>query len=222
MPEANENRVRQMAELRALVAEKFPQRQAVHGGRLPTGWEALDRDGGLKKGALTEVCGSCAGGGLVIDAMLEYAARQGVFLALVDAANAFEPEAWGPAQLGRMLWVMAGGVEPALKAADILLRDGNLPIVMLDLQTAPVRELRKVPASTWHRFQRVIETESVVFVVLTPQPMVEGTSSRIALEGGFSLDDRHEPRGVLRGRVEAKIFERGATVQAFEAFARSA
>jgi len=43
-----------------------------------------------------------------------------------------------------------------VKATDLLLHDGNLPLVLLDLQFLPSRALRKIPPSTWHRFGRLV------------------------------------------------------------------
>src|SRR5882757_209658 len=149
-----ETKGRQMAALRALLEEKFPQLSPTSSGRLPTGCPALDKYGGLRKGSLTEICGSPAGGQLILSSLLDAAVREGFFIGLIDGANAFNPADWGHDQLSRMLWVMAGEAEPALKATDLLLRDGNLPILLLDLQIVPPRQLRRIPASTWHRFQR--------------------------------------------------------------------
>ena len=214
-----------MAALRALVAEKFPSPgEQAPLPRLRTGCTALDQQGGLKRGAVTEICGPVAAGQLVLGALLAAASRERFFLALIDAADAFEPGDWPAAQLRRMLWVMGGTAEDSLKAADLLLRDGNLPLLMLDFQTVPARQLQKVPVSTWHRFHRVAAQSAVSFVVLTPEPMVEGAPSRIALRFSVSLPAALlEPREALLAQVDAQIFERGAaTVPSFEVLPISA
>ena len=121
-----------------LVAEKFPQSPCKLEGRLPIGCKVFDQKGGFLRGAITEVCGSSAGGSLLLAAVGEAAVRDGFFIGLIDAANSFEPSDWADEVLRRVLWMMCGGsAVPAIRAADILLRDGNLPVVILDLQMLP-------------------------------------------------------------------------------------
>lgn len=199
----------ELAALRSLVAEKFPQTAIAPAGRLLTGCEALDRRGGLPRGCLTEVCGSAAGSQLVVAALLEAAAREKYYLALIDGADAFEPADWPEDQLGRLLWVRCREVESALKAADILLRDGNLPVLVLDLQTVPARQLRSIPVGTWHRFHRVIEGSATALLVLTPRPMVESVPSRIAVRMESPWEAMTEPRRHLLDKLVAQAFERG-------------
>jgi hypothetical protein len=199
----------QLAALRALVAEKFPQSSPARSGRLRTGCNALDRRGGLLRGSLTEVCGSLAGGQMVMAALFEAAAREAFFVSLIDGADAFEPADWPGEQLGRVLWVRCREAETALKAADLLLRDGNLPVLLLDLQMAPERQLRRIPASTWHRFHRVIENSATVLLVLTPRPLIEGVPSRIAVKVSSPWQAMNASRKHLLDELVAQAFERG-------------
>jgi hypothetical protein len=75
----------------------------------------------------------------------------------------------------------------AVKATDLLLRDGNLSLVMLDLQAVPSRQLQRIPANTWHRLQRLAEQTTAAVVILTPQPMVEAARVRITAGEGWTL-----------------------------------
>jgi hypothetical protein len=208
--QTHDSKLVQMEALRALVAEKFPQSSRRQEGRLRIGCKALDQKGGFLRGAVTEVCGSSAGGSLLLAAVLEAAVRDGLFIGLIDAANSFEPSDWTEEHLRRILWVMCDAVAPALRAADILLRDGNLPVIILDLQMLPMPQLRRIPASTWHRFQRVIEPTDTVLAVLTPQPLVEGAAARMAIHTGLTLEAMHLPRTTLWEHLDVKVFERGA------------
>ena len=45
----------------------------------------------------------------------------------------------------------------AVKAVDLLLRDGNFPLVVLDLVLNDSAELRKIPQTNWYRLQRLVE-----------------------------------------------------------------
>lgn len=210
-----------MEALRALVAEKFPQSPRRQEGRLPIGCKAFDQKGGFLRGAVTEVCGSIAGGVLLLAAVVNTAMRDGFFVGLIDAANSFEPSDWKDEHLSRILWVMCGAAGPAIKAADILLRDGNLPVVILDLQMLPMSQLQCIPASTWHRFQRVIEPTATVLTVMTPQPVVEGAAARMAIRTDLTLDAMHLPRPALWEHLDVQIFERG-TAALVDVFQKSA
>jgi len=206
----HENRSAQMAALRQLVEEKFPSpSSASPSRRLLTGCPFLDQQGGLRRGALTEICGPAAGGQIALISLLKMAQREGLLTGLIDAADSFEPADWPESQLRRLLWVRSGQVDLALKAADYLLRDGNIPLLVADLQIAPPRQLRRISASTWHRFHRVIENSATMLVLLTPYPMVEGVTVRMALQTGFRLNALHERRATLMLQLKGQIFERG-------------
>jgi hypothetical protein len=96
-----------------------------------------------------------------------------------------------------------------VKATDLLLRDGNLPLVLLDLQTMAPRQLGRIPMSTWHRFQRLVEMSGTALVVLTPQPIVEAARIRIALNAHWDLAVLKRPRRELLANIAVQIFRRG-------------
>ncbi len=217
-----ENRVKLQA-LRTLVAEKFAESKPRRGHRRKIGCEAVDGErGGLLEGAVTEVCGSSGAGQVLLSAMLDAAVRESFQLALVDGGSAFSPSDWPGHQLSRMLWVRCETARQTVKAADLLLRDGNLPLLIVDLQGLKPGELRRIPASTWHRFHRVIEPTASVLVILTSQPMVEGAASRIVLEPVGGLSVRLRQRGELIGRLHGRVFERGEFSVFTEASRKSA
>jgi hypothetical protein len=104
-----------------------------------------------------------------------------------------------------------------VKAVDLLLRDGNLSLVLLDLQAAPVREIRRIHASAWHRLQRLVEQTTSALVVLTPQPMVEGARVRIALNAQWTLAAQRRWRQDLMAEMAARVFPRhGAALDGAE------
>lgn len=190
-------------DLRRMLAERFP---AAHGpgiGRaaepeiaapagVSTGLPPLDRllGNGLPKGEVTELVGDGPGSGSaqVIHALLECAAADGRFVALVDGADSFDVDAPTPAALERLLWVRCRSAEEALKAADLLLRDRNFPLVVLDLKLNPAVQLRKIPSSAWHRFGRIAEHNGTTLLVVTPQPLVGAVSVRVKARAGLGLD----------------------------------
>lgn len=207
MPDSD--RAARIVVLRELLAEKFPVCDLKPAGLLPTGLTAFDiAEGGLRRGALTELAGSLSAGGLFVEAMLAVLRREKCFGALIDGGRSFDPQGCHPSALQRLLWVLCGDAEQAVKATDLLLRDGNLPLLMLDLQKLPARSLRRIPASTWHRFQRLLEPTGTALVVLTPQPIVEGATVRMAIRNRWPLSVMRERRNALLARIEAQVFAR--------------
>jgi len=198
-----------LASLRSMLAERFPEAPPLPRSTLPTGIAPLDApEGGLRRGALSELSGSTAAGALFVETMLLTAARERCFLALVDGARTFDPQGCAHGLLDRLLWVLCADALQAVKAADLLLRDGNLPLVLLDLQFLPARALRKIPPSTWHRFGRLVEQTGTTFVVLSPRPMVEAASVRIAIRNRWHLDSMRALRRELLGGLDAQVFPR--------------
>jgi hypothetical protein len=191
MPAAN------IIELRQLLAERFPglrtradELSATKHAFWPTGIPQLDEPlrGGLAKGALAEIVAAQHGSGsaLLMTALVHRALAENKFTAIIDGQDSLDVTQLGE-DLSRLLWVRCRSTAEALKAADLLLRDGNLPLVLLDLVSNPAIQLRKIPATTWYRFQRLIEQTSAVCVVLVPRPMVAPAQARITLHSRFSL-----------------------------------
>ncbi len=198
-----------LAALRQLIAEKFPVCALKSAGFFVTGLSAFDEsEGGLRRGAFSELVGPLSAGALFTDAMLAAIERERCFAALVDVGRTFDPQGANPALLARMLWVCCANPMQAVKATDLLLRDGNLPLVILDLQSVSLRELRRIPASTWHRFQRLVEPTSTALVALTTQPMIESASVRIAVRQRWTLAAMRARRRELLTRIEAQVFAR--------------
>ena len=198
-----------VADLRRMLAEKFPIVEHKPGGVLRTGLASLDAvEGGLRRAALTEFSGTSGAGALFLQAMLRAVCHERCFAALVDAARTFEPDAYPASTLARMLAVFCADAMQAVKAADLLLRDGNLALVMLDLQAAPPAQLRRIPANTWHRLQRLAEQTAAAVVVLTPQPMVEAAHVRITGTGEWTLTAQRRWRHELIASVAWRVFLR--------------
>jgi hypothetical protein len=203
MPAAN------IIELRQLLAARFPglrtradELSTARHAFWPTGLSQLDEPlrGGFPKGALAEVTAEQHGSGsaLLMTALLHQALSENKFVAVIDGQDALDVTQLGE-NLSRLLWVRCQSTEEALKAADLLLRDGNLPLVLLDLVSNPAAQLRKIPATTWYRFQRLLEQTTAVCVVLTPRVMVAPAQVRVTLRSRFSLKAlEREPQELLR------------------------
>jgi len=203
-------------ELRNLLAERFPNLRlgsaptaCKSAAVWPTGLPQIDRllGGGLPKSAMTELVSAqlSSGSALVLLALLRQARRANQWVALVDAQDSFDPSKLGEAVFSRLVWVRCREAAQALKATDLLLRDGNLPLVLLDLQMNPAAQLRKIPATTWHRWQRLLEPISTALLVLTPYRMVSGARGRLELKGRFPLNAVTQSEDELLPQLRSKL-----------------
>jgi hypothetical protein len=194
--------------LRQLLAERFPQTNARSEDRLPTGLQAIDEaiGGGLPKSAITELSSPnfSAGSALFIHLLLQNAYRSGFFLALIDGRDSFDPQSAGNDLLRHLLWVRCGQAAQAVQAADFLLRDGNFPVVILDLVLNPAEELRKIPQTHWYRLQRLVESAPLAFLVLTRESMISSARLKLSLQNGWRLPDLEEHELAARLKLEVK------------------
>jgi hypothetical protein len=147
--------------------------------------------GGLPKSAITELSSPqvSAGSALLLYALLQNAQRAGNFLALVDGQDSFDPQPVGNRRLRNLLWVRCTKALEAIKAADLLLRDGNFPLVVLDLVLNASAELRKIPQTSWYRLQRLVETAPIAFLVLTRVSIISSAQLKLSLDNGWTLAD---------------------------------
>ena len=147
--------------------------------------------GGLPKSAITELTSPnlSAGCALFTHGLLQNAHRGGFFLALVDGRDSFDPQTASPIALRNLLWIRCAAAADAVKAADFLLRDGNFPLVVLDLVLNPVEELRKIPQSNWYRLQRLVEAVPTAFLVLTRQSIISSAQLKLSLANAWRLPD---------------------------------
>ncbi len=177
--------------LRKLLAERFPQEPLPSGDQLVTGLGGFDEAlaGGLTKGAITELSSAApnAGSATLIAALLQRAWRDRYFMALIDGRDSFDLESVGALALRHLLWVRCHEASEAMQAADLLVRDGNFSLVILDLVLNPAAELRKIPQSNWYRLQRLVEPAPTAFLVLTGESMISSAQWKLALENQWTL-----------------------------------
>jgi hypothetical protein len=91
--------------------------------------------------------------------------------------------------LPHLLWVRAGKPADVIRAGDLLLRDGNFPVVVLDVSGVPVREVRRIPASHWHRLSQVARHHGSWCWVMTPAAVVGSAALRLRLAESRPLED---------------------------------
>lgn len=204
----------QIIAFKDLLRERFREAQQVRERAVvaATGIAALDA-AGVGGGMITEIvsAGAGMGAGLLLLALAE-ARGEGVrrLVALVDGADAFDPRSADAATLERLLWLRCcRDARKAVRVCDLLLRDGNLPRVLLDLRFHTSRDLRGIPANAWHRLRMLAERSEAALCVFTPSRIVPCARSRLVVEQGFSLDDLDEPRETLLARLGGRV-ERSA------------
>jgi len=201
-----------VAALRQLVSDRLPGSADSRRGVavLATGVPALDEalGGGLAAGALTEIVstGAGSGGQLVQLCLLCAAAGLGRRAALVDAADAFDPQTAGGEALRALIWIRCAGADAtaAMRAADLLVRDANLGLVLLDLRDCQ-QSVRRTPATAWYRLQRAAEGNAVPVVVQTSQPLVPSAAFRVALTGRPGIAACGRLRDALSAEVEVEL-----------------
>lgn len=163
--------------------------------------------GGLPRGCLTEICGPASSGRTsVLVAALAAATQRQEACALVDASDAFDPVSAAAAGVDfeQLLWVRCGGkklalrtraaektknhqndrhsgmddsLEQALRVTDLLLQSGGFGMVAIDLGGIPYRAARRIPLTSWFRFQRAVENTLTVLFVIAEAPCAPSCAS---------------------------------------------
>jgi RecA DNA recombination protein len=117
-----------------------------------------------------------------------------------------------------------GPVERTLRVTDLLLQSGGFGLVAIDLGDVPLQTARRIPLTSWFRFQRAVEHTPTVLLVVAQAPCAQTCASlvvRLQSSGkkpsAFSsqlsetwpahaqlLDGIHVEGKLLRSRLERK------------------
>jgi hypothetical protein len=169
--------------------------------------------GGLPRGCLTEVCGPASSGRTSVWlAALAAATRRQEVCALVDISDAFNPHSAVAAGVNfeRLLWVRCGmrlpkpgspqrhrdieknekiakPVEQALRVTDLLLQSGGFGLVIIDLGDTPLKMARRIPLTSWFRFQRAVEYTATVLFVINQVPCAQTCASLLLKVSGKKM-----------------------------------
>lgn len=171
--------------------KELEERQDSH-PRWATHFPALERlfPGGLRRGALAECIAvqPSSGSRLFMNHCIRQTRREGVYTVLIDGSDTFDLEGWKDDELAHLLWLRCNSTRQALKAADILTRDANFFLLLLDLCGCAENELRRIPSHSWYRLQRAVEENDSLLLCITPRPLVSSAASRWRLTRSLSLD----------------------------------
>ena len=169
--------------------------------------------GGFPRGGLAEVCGPASSGRTsVLLAALAAATQRQEVCALVDISDAFNPHSAAAAGVNfeKMLWIRCGvrlqksgspqrhrdteknekiqkPVEQALQVTDLLLQSGGFGLVIIDLGDTPVKMARRIPLTSWFRFQRAVEHTATVLFVISRVPCAQTCASLLLKVSGKKL-----------------------------------
>ncbi len=175
---------------------------------LRTGIEALDRllDGGLPRGAVSEIVGpQSSGKTALLFRILAEATRRGESVAYIDAFDCLDPAHARKAgfDLKRTLWLRHRSLPPlqqafkALKAADILVRSEGFGVVVLDLQPgfpSGPNPLRRVPPNVWQRLKRLLRGKPALLLLLSSKARA-GSAASLVLNLEGPVVHWREPKG---------------------------
>lgn len=194
--------------LRKQLREKFPQAHGVRADAAPLVPEGKPfRVEAFPLGAISEVvpAGPVAGVSLMIAGLLgdPEEASPHPELVLVDGSDAFDPASFTGMACSKMLWVRCRSAMEMIKAADLLVHDGNLPLILLDSCGLLRRDLNALPAAAWWRLKQAVERNGSRLVVLANSPLVPCASLRLSLAAGLSLHDFDCAREDLLERLQA-------------------
>jgi hypothetical protein len=206
--------------LRNLLAERFPHPSSSTPSRLSTGLPCLEEAirGGLPRGAITELIspgrsathsfagasGTSAGSATLIHALVHCAYRDNYFVALIDGRDSFDPCGLNNAWLQHLLWIRCSKASESVKAADLLLRDGNFPLVIVDLVLNAPDELRQIPQTNWYRLQRLVELLPTACLVLTRYEIVSSAQLKLVLENWWDIQNFESDDALSRLRIVVK------------------
>src|SRR5262245_14698665 len=196
MVPATKSALEELLRQRRLAPEEPPLRGERRRGPLSTGLSELDArtGGGLPRGQLSEAFGPASSGrtGLALATVARVTGTGGL-AAWVDPCDRLDPTsaAASGVALERLLWLRGAPGEKAAaaeatRAVATLLGSGLFDVVVLDLAGVPSRELRRMPATTWVRLQRIVEAGDAALLLLASGHIAKGPN-------GVSL--AFEPKG---------------------------
>jgi hypothetical protein len=200
--------------IRELLRTRFPLAQAAEfkpEAGVQTGVPCLDQMGMLA-GCIHEiVCPTRgAGAGLILSGLLDsWGQEMKQPVALVDGADVFNPRDISTETRERLLWLRCRDAGQAVRGADLLLRDGNIPRVLMDLALCPLACLRKIPAQAWHRLRILAEKSGTLCCVFTASQTVPCVRSRLVLNLSHGLDAMDRPRTELAAQLRGDVARRG-------------
>jgi hypothetical protein len=216
-----DSRASSLDDLRGMMREKFPEAHASQdtyrvlqkGNVYRTGVPCLD-EAGIVEGTVTEVAstGLSNGSAVLLASLILKARAQRRFIALVDGMDSFDPQGLGPDACDLLLWLRCRTLDEAVKVTDLLLRDGNVRLVLCDLVLNSAKELRQVPNNVWYRLRNLAEESGVAFIVFTPMSLITCAHLRLVLDKTLTMSAFDQTLEEIEQDLKPRI-EKGRNVQ---------
>jgi RecA/RadA recombinase len=190
--------------LRRLLDERHPCARPKPARLIPTGVAGLDDilGGGLRTGVLTELVSAAVSTGsqTALSSLLATTRQAGKRIALVDAADAFDPEGLDDDAVAHVVWVRCATLDKCWRVADLVARDPNYAVTVIDLRGRSLRELMRTKDSVWTRLQRAAEQAETAVLIQSDSALVPNAAFRVAFTAGLRPETLTLPR---RAIVEA-------------------
>jgi hypothetical protein len=99
-----------------------------------------------------------------------------------------------------------------LDAVDVLVRDGNYAVVVLDVRGVDERALLNTPKTLWHRLHRAAESRPAAVLVQTTRGLVPSVPWRLTLSKPLGLRAQRQVHAELFTALKVEI-ARGHSAQ---------
>lgn len=199
----------QLAALRRLLAGRFPSTPRPAAAAVATGTAAVDArlPGGIPRGGLTEFVAAAPSNGmqLVLGTLLAATRGSRARIGLIDAANAFDPGGLADDDVGHLVWVRCHALDEAWRAADLLVRDPNYGVVIIDVRSVEQPVLKRTAATIWYRLQRAAEESQVAVLVQSAAATVPCARSRLVFKENYSLSALTQKRPALLEQLMVEV-----------------
>jgi recombination protein RecA len=109
---------------------------------------------------------------------------------------------------------IAGALEEALRATDLLLQGGGFSVIVMDLGNVPAEMAWRVPMATWFRFRAACEQTQASLVLLTQHPCARSSAEVVVRMGAATMqaECRVMSGVVFHAETERQRFEQGDKV----------
>ena len=165
----------------------------------------------LAKSALGKTCVEIiephysAGLQMQVEACLAQSPQIQSYAVFIDTQNSWVPCGVCSHVLRHILWVRCKSQTDALRAADVVMRDENFRIVLMDLRGVSLPSLKRIPQAQWFRLQRMAQNQGSTLIVAASYPSVASAQLRIEVDAQFGLSSFHHKRSKLWSQVQNTI-----------------
>lgn len=184
--------------LRRLLDERYPAAHPRESRLIPTGVAGVDQllHGGLVTGTLTEFVSAVPTGGsqLSIGSLMLSTRLAGQRIALVDAAASFDLNGLDDDAVAHLTWVRCATLGECWRATDLVARDPNYAVIVIDVRGFPERELLRTKDSIWVRLQRAAEHAETAIVIQSATPLVPNAAMRLTFAQPLNSHALTQPR----------------------------